>query len=93
MITESNYNIEKTEEFENELRAIYDYVAYKLQEIKLAIKLINTITLKIKILENFPYAYKLLKKERNLEYRKFIVKNYVIIYKIKIKCIAILEDS
>ena len=48
-------------------------------------KLIKLISDKIKILQIFPFAYKLYKKEDNFEYRKFIVKNYVIIYKINLK--------
>ena len=40
---------------------------------------------KIKILENFPFACKLLKKSKNFEYRKLIIKNYIIIYKINLK--------
>ena len=35
--------------------------------------------------EVFPFAYELYKKEENFEYRKFIVKNYIIIYKINLK--------
>jgi len=52
---------------------------------KIANKFLKTIDNKIKILEMFPFAYKLYKKEENFEYRKFIVKNYIIIYKINLK--------
>ena len=40
---------------------------------------------KISNLGYFPYAHKLLRKTRNFEYRKFIIKNYIIIYKINLK--------
>lgn len=36
-------------------------------------------------MEFFPIAYKLINKKENLEYRKFIIKNYVIIYQINLK--------
>lgn len=64
---------------------IYEYIAYDLEEKRIAIKLVNTIMTKLKNLEVFPFAYKLYKKEDNFEYRKFIVKNYIIIYKINLK--------
>ena len=38
----------------------------------------------LKMLEEFPYAHKLLRKTKNFEYRKFIIKNYIIIYKINL---------
>lgn len=34
---------------------------------------------------SFPFAHELFKKEENFEYRKLIVKNYIIIYKINLK--------
>ena len=39
----------------------------------------------LKILEDFPRAHKLLRKNKKFEYRKFIIKNYIIIYKINLK--------
>ena len=39
----------------------------------------------LKILEDFPFAYKLIRKTKNFEYRKLIIKNYIIIYKINLK--------
>ena len=32
----------------------------------------------------FPFANKLLRKNKDFEYRKFIIKNYIIIYKINL---------
>ena len=36
-------------------------------------------------LRYFPYVHKLLRKTKKFEYRKFIIKNYIIIYKINLK--------
>lgn len=82
---ESNYNIIQDRRFKRDLMKIYEYIAYDLEEKRIAIKLVNTIMTKLKNLEVFPFAYKLYKKEDNFEYRKFIVKNYIIIYKINLK--------
>ena len=82
---ESNYNIIQDEKFKRDLMKIYEYNAYDLEEKKIAIKLINTIIFKLQNLEIFPFAHKLYKKEENFEYRKLIVKNYIIIYKINLK--------
>lgn len=84
-ITELNYAIKQEISFEKELRNIYEYITDELKANNAAIKLIKLISDKIKILQIFPFAYKLYKKEDNFEYRKFIVKNYIIIYKINLK--------
>ena len=81
---EYNYNIKQEETFKEEIKELYRYISSNLNEKKIAIRLVNTIILKLKILEVFPFAYKLYKKEENFEYRKFIVKNYFIIYKINL---------
>lgn len=67
------------------MRNIYEYISENLNEKKIANKLLRLIDKKIKLLEVFPLAYKLYKKEENFEYRKLIVKNYIIIYKINLK--------
>ena len=82
---EYNYNIKQEKSFKKELRNIYEYIEDELKQKKAAIKFINLISEKIKILEVFPFAFELYKKEENFEYRKFIVKNYTIIYKIYLK--------
>ena len=64
---------------------IYEYIAYDLEEKKIAIKLVNTIMTKLQSLEIFPFAHELYKKEENFEYRRLIVKNYIIIYKINLE--------
>ena len=68
-----------------ELEKTYLYIRDELKEAKIAEKIIRKIREKIRILNNFPFAYKLLTKNKNFEYRKFIIKNYIIIYKINLK--------
>ena len=84
-IMEYSYVIKQEKSFQKELRNIYEYIDDELKQKKSAIKLINLISDKIKILEVFPFAFELYKKEENSEYRKFIVKDYIIIYKINLK--------
>lgn len=84
-ITELNYVINYDNSFKRQMRNIYEYISENLKKKKIANKLLKTIDNKIKILEIFPFAYKLYKKEENFEYRKLIVKNYIIIYKINLK--------
>jgi len=64
---------------------IYEYIYDNLKEKKIADKLLKSIDNKIKVLEIFPFAHELYKKEENFEYQKLIVKNYIIIYKINLK--------
>ena len=56
-----------------------------MKEPNVAIKLINLITEKINIIKQYPLAFEILFKRENLEYRKFIVKNYVIIYRVNLE--------
>ena len=69
----------------DELDKIYLYIKERLKEDKIAQRITNNIRGKISSLEYFPYAHKLLRKTKNFEYRKFIIKNYIIIYKINLK--------
>ena len=68
-----------------ELDEIYIYIRNELKEKTIAEKTVKKIKEKIRILNIFPFAYKLIRKTKNFEYRKFIIKNYVIIYKINLK--------
>ena len=61
------------------------YIKNELKEENIAQNLIRNITERTHLLKYFPFAYKLLKKTKSLEYRKFIFKNYIIIYKINLK--------
>lgn len=82
---EYNYNIKQERSFKHDLKNIYKYIAYDLKEKNIAIKFVDKVMSKLRILQIFPFAYKLYKKENNFEYRKFIVKNYIIIYKVNLK--------
>lgn len=79
------FKIKYDKEFYDELGQIYLYIKHRLKEEKIAHKIISKIMEKIKILEIFPKACKLFKKEKEFEYRKFVIKNYVIIYRINLK--------
>ena len=68
-----------------ELDEMYLYIRENLKEQKIAEEIVKKIRQKIRILNDFPFAYKLIKKTKNFEYRKFIIKNYIIIYKINLK--------
>ena len=82
---ELKYVINYDNSFKREIRRIYEYISEELNEIKIANKFLKIIDNKIKILESFPFAYKVYRKEDEFEYRKLIVKNYIIIYKVNLK--------
>ena len=82
---EYNYSIKQEKSFKRDLKNIYRYIAYDLKKEKIATKFVNTVISKLRILQVFPFAHELYKKEENFEYRKLIVKNYIIIYKINLK--------
>ena len=47
-------------------------------------RLFRKIKDRLNIIEEFPFIGKLIRKTTNFEYRKFIIKNYIIIYKINL---------
>ena len=67
------------------MKKIYRYITDELKEQNIAQKMMQKIMRSLKILEEFPFAHKLLRKTKNFEYRKFIIKNYILIYKINLK--------
>lgn len=79
------YKIKYDKEYYDELGQIYLYIKHRSKEEIIAHKVIKKIMEKTKILQIFPKAYKVIRQYKNFEYRKFIIKNYVIIYKINIK--------
>ena len=79
------YNINYKENYKKEIKEIYNHINQKHKDKKIAENYIIKIMEKIRILEIFPFAHKLLSKTKNFEYRKLIVKNYIIIYKINLK--------
>lgn len=82
---EYRYKIKYDKECYKELEQIYLYIKHRLKEEKIAKRTIRKIMDKVKILETFPKAYKLFKKEKHFEYRKFIIRNYVVIYKVNLE--------
>lgn len=79
------FKIKYDKEFYDELIQIYLYIKHRLKEEKIAQKNISNTMKKIETLRTFPRAHKIFKKEKDFEYRKFIIKNYVIIYRINLK--------
>ena len=77
--------------FMEELRRIPIYFIRKMKDSKCANTIIENVMGRIKILERFPFIGKVIRKTKNFEYRKFIIKNYIIIYKINLKEINILH--
>ena len=68
-----------------ELEEQFLYIRDKLKEPKIAIKKRIELREKIKILEIFPRAHKLISKSKKFEYRKLIIKKNIIIYRINLK--------
>ena len=80
----NQYEIIYKRQARDEFDKIYLYIKERLKEDKIAQKTIDKIRGKISSLRYFPYAHKLLRKTGNFEYRKLIIKNYIIIYKINL---------
>ena len=81
----NEYKIIYKKRARDELEKIYIYIKERLNETRIAQKTIDNIRNKISDLIYFPFAHKLLRKTKKIEYRKFIIKNYIIIYKINLK--------
>ena len=81
----NEYKIIYKKRARDELEKIYIYIKERLKENKIAQRTIDNIRGKISNLTYFPHSHKLLRKTKNFEYRKFIIKNYIIIYKINLK--------
>lgn len=68
-----------------EIKNIKIYISDKLQEPITARRTIRAIINEIEDLKYMPRKYKLLRKEKDIEIHRLIVKNYVIIYRVDIK--------
>ena len=79
------YDIAYDKSFMAELRRIPLYFIKKLKNSKSSNIIIENVMERIRILEQFPCIGKLITKNKNFEYRKFIIKNYIIIYRINLK--------
>lgn len=69
------------------------YISDRLKEQYIAKKTIQKITSEIADLRYMPRKYRLIRKDKNIEIHKMIVKNYIIIYQvdIRIKTVYILH--
>lgn len=72
-----------SEDFKEEINEIYLWTKYKFKSEIIAQKRIKEIIIKIKNLKIFPRVYKLLRKDGKIEYRKFVIKKYIIIYSLE----------
>lgn len=68
-----------------ELDEIYIYIRDKLKESKIAEKTLRKIRERIRMLSYFPLANKLIKKTKKFEYRKLLIKNFIVIYRVNFK--------
>ena len=79
------YHITYDKSFMEELRRIPIYFIKRLKNSPIPNTIIESIMARIKILEEIPFIGKQIIKNKKFEYRKFIIKNYIIIYKINLK--------
>ena len=82
--TIKKYEVKYDKDFIAELKKIQIYFMKRLKNPKGSYKIIENVMEKIKILEQFSFIGKIIRKTKNFEYRKFIIKNYIIIYKINL---------
>ena len=78
-----NYNLAFSSIAKEELIEIYQYISNNLKSKNIADNIMSQIENKILILSIFPYScVEVATKPRNTLYRKLLVKNYVVLYKI-----------
>jgi len=82
---ESTYKILYSEEYNQELDSIYQYIAVQLKEENIARRLVSKIRKEILRLRYFPKENKIILRNPERKLYRLIVKNYVIIYQIDIK--------
>ncbi len=76
------FKIEFTDEFDEEIQQVYNYISYKLIERESANRLISIIYERISNLQMFPRLYMKIGKLDRLhnEYHRMVVNNYIILY-------------
>lgn len=76
------FKVEFTDECNEEINEIYDYITNNLKENNVAKRLIKEVTDKILNLETSPELYMKIGKSDRLrrEYRRIVVKNYIVLY-------------
>lgn len=77
----TNYNINYTESAQNDLREIFEYIAYTLKELKTAQNLIRRILKEISELKTMPFRNPICDDLKlSLELRSFKIGNYIAFY-------------
>ena len=77
------YNIIFTKMAKQDLMEIYKYISEKLKEPQIATKLMGKIEKKVSQLQYEPYrCMEIHIKSRNKLYRRLIVENYVVLYRV-----------
>lgn len=81
---ENKYKISFTKDSIFEMDNIYDYITENLYNIQAAKNLMQKVENSIYTLKNMPRKYMIVKKvdELDLEYRRIVVDNFIIIYTI-----------
>lgn len=79
------YEVILTNQAENELNNIYNYISKTLIAEKAANNLMEKIENTFLILEDMPKAFRVIKKYKHIhfEYRKTVINNYIIVYRIE----------
>lgn len=77
-----NWEVKFTDHARHDLRDIFEYISYDLQEPRVAVELVREITKEILSLEQLPMRYQLYDEEpwQGQGLRCFPVKNYLVFY-------------
>ena len=77
----STYKIEYTQQFKQEARNIYEYIASELDSPKSARRKLERIVKAVNALVSFPKMHKVRKRDtQGREFRSFPVEDYVVVY-------------
>ena len=76
------YKIIFTDEFDEEIQQIYDYISKNLKEKEIADRFISKVYGRIEDLKIFPKMYMKIEKMDRLhnEYHRLVVNNYIVLY-------------
>ena len=76
------YKIIFTDEFDEEIQQIYDYISKNLKEKEIADRFISKVYGRIEDLKIFPKMYIKIEKMDRLhnEYHRLVVNNYIVLY-------------
>lgn len=83
-ISKKQFKIVFTNDCKQEMDNIYNYISNNLYAPKAAKELMNKVETTVQSLKDMPEAYMTIKKysELEMEYRRIVINNYVIIYTI-----------